>query len=423
MKKLLAIILSLAFFQLVAQDTLKVMHYNLLMYGNNSGWCNANNNDVDEKNLNLQTIIDYVKPDIFTVNELSENTFFHEYLLSYALNVEGVNYFQMGNPYNLSGSYIVNQVYYNSNKLTLDNYTAVSTVGRDIDIFRLYFILPGGSDTAFINCVVAHLKAGNSSEDALQRTNETNSLMNYLSNQNATGNYLMMGDFNVYKGTEDAFENLLYHSNQSIRFYDPIDKVGSWNNNSYYSNIHTQSTNTSSGGCPSSGGMDDRFDFILTSDEVLNGTHNARIVPGSYMAFGQDGEHFNKALIDDPQNPSVPQNVIEALYNMSDHLPVVMDLMVGSNVGVEEHDKMDQLEVNFLNPFTDKVQLDIITEKSKIVSIELFNIQGRLIYSNSVQINQNLKYNIPMSSSASGLYLLRLSTEDGFVYRQKLMKF
>ena len=82
MKKLTTIILSLAFFQLAAQDTLKVMHYNLLMYGNNSGWCNENNNDVDEKNLNLQTIIDYVKPDIFTVNELSENTFYHEYLQS-----------------------------------------------------------------------------------------------------------------------------------------------------------------------------------------------------------------------------------------------------------------------------------------------------------------------------------------------------
>jgi exonuclease III len=423
MKKLITVILSLVFFQLVAQDTLKVMQYNLLMYGNNSGWCNANNNDVDEKNQHLQTIIDYVKPDIFTVNELSDNTFYHEYLLSYALNVEGVNYYQMGTPSNLSGSYIVNQVYYNGDKLGLDSYKAVSTVGRDIDIFKLYYILPGSNDTAFINCVVAHLKAGNSSEDALQRTNETNSLMNYLSNSNASGNYLMMGDFNVYRGTEDAFENLLYHNNQSIRFYDPIDKVGSWNNNSYYASIHTQSTHTSSGGCPSSGGMDDRFDFILTSDEVLYGTDKARFVPGSYKALGQDGQHFNSALIDDPVNTTVPADVNEALYYMSDHLPIVMDLMVGNNVGTEELAQKNPLTIKVANPFSDEIKIHISSEKPEFVTVDLFNLQGKLVYSNVTKINQNANLRIPVSSSISGMYLLRIRTNSGFVFQEKLMKF
>jgi len=404
------------------QDTLKVMHYNLLMYGNNTGWCNTNNNDVDEKNLNLHTIIDYVKPDIFTVNELSDNTFYHDYLLNYALNIGGINFYERGNPSNLSGSYTVNQIYYNSDKLTLYSNVPVSTVGRDIDVFKLYYILPNKSDTVFINCVVAHLKAGNSSEDALQRTNETNSLMNYLGNINANGNYLMMGDFNVYNGTEQAFQNLVFHSNQSIRFYDPINKIGSWNNNSYYSDIHTQSTHTSSG-CPSSGGMDDRFDFILAADEVIYGTHKARIVPGTYMALGQDGQHFNVALINDPENTSVPYDVVEALYYMSDHLPVVMDLMIGNNVGLDEIIANNPLKVKLVNPFSDQIEIDILSQQPEIVSVELFNVQGKLIYFNSLQIEHNLKHTIPMISKNSGMFLLRLSNSDGFVYQQKLIKY
>ena len=409
------------FISAFTQDTLKVMHYNLLMYGNNTGWCNTNNNDVDEKNLNLHTIVDYVKPDIITVNELSDNTFYHDYLLNFALNLEGVDYYERGNPPNLSDSYTVNQIYYNSEKLTLYSSAAVSTVGRDIDIFKLYYVLPNQSDTVFINCVVAHLKAGNSSEDALQRTNETNSLMNYLGNHNAAGNYLMMGDFNVYTGTEQAFQNLVFHSNQSIRFYDPINKIGSWNNNSYYSDIHTQSTHTSSG-CPSSGGMDDRFDFILASDEVIYGTDKVRNIPGTYMAVGQDGQHFNVALINDPQNTSVPHDVVEALYYMSDHLPVVMDLVVGNNVGLGEISGRKHFQVKFNNPVTDQINLNISVDPSETITLEVFNIQGKPIYTESAFINKNAKLSIPFQNCVSGLYLLRISTPDGFVYQQKIMK-
>ncbi|MCD4723670.1 MAG: hypothetical protein K8R63_02420, partial [Bacteroidales bacterium] len=56
---------------LTAQDTLKVMHYNLLYYGQNTGFCNITNNNPDLKDAYLRTILGYVKPDIFTVNEMS----------------------------------------------------------------------------------------------------------------------------------------------------------------------------------------------------------------------------------------------------------------------------------------------------------------------------------------------------------------
>ena len=85
----------------------------------------------------LKTIVNYVKPDILTVNEIGESYFYHDYILNNALNVNGIDYFQRAAPPNLSYSYIVNQIFYNSEKLTLDTNIAIECAYRDIDIFEM----------------------------------------------------------------------------------------------------------------------------------------------------------------------------------------------------------------------------------------------------------------------------------------------
>ena len=55
-----------------AQDTITVMQYNLLEYGNyNSGFadCYETNNNTQRKDECIRTIMDYVEPDILTVCE------------------------------------------------------------------------------------------------------------------------------------------------------------------------------------------------------------------------------------------------------------------------------------------------------------------------------------------------------------------
>ena len=50
--------LLLSGFSLSAQtDTLKVMQYNLLNYGNNTGYCNTTNNNINDKNACIRTIL------------------------------------------------------------------------------------------------------------------------------------------------------------------------------------------------------------------------------------------------------------------------------------------------------------------------------------------------------------------------------
>ena len=75
-----------------AQETIKVMHYNLLYYGLNYDNCTRLTNYIVDKNQNLAKIIKYVQPDIFTVNEMDGQGTHPEsdeagYLLDNALNI------------------------------------------------------------------------------------------------------------------------------------------------------------------------------------------------------------------------------------------------------------------------------------------------------------------------------------------------
>ncbi len=399
------------------------MHYNLLMYGNYTSWCTSTNNPYLEKTNYLKTVVDYVNPDILTVNELSDNIFYHEYIKDNVLNVNGISYFQMGSPSNLGNSYIVNQIYFNSEKFQPHSYSVVPTNVRDIDIFTLYYLSPdlkSTNDTIFLNCVVAHLKAGNEPEDKVERADETNKLMNHLSDINASGNYLFFGDFNVYTNAEVAFQNLVNNENEDIRFYDPIEKMGSWHNNPYFQNIHTQSTHTNSG-CPSSGGMDDRFDFILVSGEIMEAANHAKYIEGSYEAVGQDGQHFNQSLVSSPTNTSVPADVLSALYEMSDHLPITLKLLIGKDVGIVESRKAD-FNIDINNPVNDNLSVHFNVKKSTGFHIVISSLWGQSVYSKTVSVPFSQTVTIPLKSLKAGMYLLQVYDDRRNMIVKKVLK-
>ena len=85
-------------------------------------------------------------------------------------------------------------------------------------------------------------------------------------------------------------------SNCSHLFFDPINQVGNWAGNLFYKNIHTQANRTTAyPGCCSgtTGGLDDRFDFIMGNGPLINGTSKMKFLPATYRVFGNDGSHFN----------------------------------------------------------------------------------------------------------------------------------
>ena len=326
-----------------AQDTITVMQYNLLEYGNyNSGFadCYESNNNTQRKDECIRTIFDYVKPDIFTVCEFGATQNLLNNFIRHNLNVNGVDYWKSDDIINYHNSNIINHIFYDSRKMELKKHVALRTNPRDTDVYELYLKTPGlvAGDTVKLICIVAHPKAGMNYEADRRALMQT--AMDYLYQHYPNDNALIMGDFNMYRASESGYKLLTQtYSHPEVCFVDPLASqggVGEWNGNSNYAPFHTQSTRRYSDECFSSGGLDDRFDFILMSDEIYMGFNRIKYVNNSYKAVGNDGRHFDQS-IDQGGNSSVPPAVVEALFDGSDHLPVTMKMRVYEPLAVDEN--------------------------------------------------------------------------------------
>jgi hypothetical protein len=412
-KLLLLTILTAVYFQTTAQDTITVMHYNLLNYGNYTSYCTSANNNHEQKNLYLKTIVDHVNPHIFTVNEISQYEFYHNQILSEVFNTDGGNYFRKAAVTNIAGSYIINSLYYDSRKLVLHSQAVAQSYIRDINVYTLYYkheSLADG-DTTFIHCVVAHLKASTGSSNEQARATMANNTMNWLKNNMSPGNFLIMGDFNLYKSAEDAYQYLVnpLPVNQAFRFFDPINRPGNWSNNSSFSDIHTQSVSSSGNGCQASGGMDDRFDFILASEKIMQGTNNVSYIPESYKALGQDGNHFNTSINSPPENTTVPADVLNALGNNSDHLPVVLKLKISTGpTGIRN--RFPDITNASIQYSAEERYLDIHSRKDQIVKLSIVDLKGCVISIQQTSLSTgNNTIKLETENLAKGIYLLNIA--------------
>jgi hypothetical protein len=292
-------------------------------------------------------------------------------------------------------------------------------------MYRFYYNSPQleQGDTAFVICIVGHLKAGTGTDNRNKRKVMANNTMNFIKEHDQDANYLLMGDFNLYSEEEPAWLQFTINSNTNISFNDPVNQSGNWNNNYAFRNYHTQSTNTEFGGCPASGGMDDRFDFILVSNNIKNGAEHVKYVNDSYWAVGQDGKHFNKGLLDSPTNSSVLGNVLNALGKNSDHLPVTLKLSVDQAVGIDEYQNSQFADVAFVNPVDINLRLNITTSKAGKAALSIFNFSGKKMIRQTITLNRGKTIKIiDVSGLKKGLYIIRITDKNGVSISRKMMK-
>jgi hypothetical protein len=415
---------------LKAQDTLKVLQYNLLYYGNyQSGYadCYETNNNTQQKDEYIRTILDYVKPDIFTVCEFGATTALHNDFLRHNLNTGNTSYWQTDNIINYAGSNIINHIFFDSRKLGMKKHLALRTNPRDTDIYELYLKTPSlaAGDTINLICIVAHLKAGNKADDRNKRLAQLQTTMYYVSQHYAKDNILIMGDFNLYGASENAYKLLTQtYSDPDALFKDPLYEVGGvgeWNYNSQYAAFHTQATRHYSEECFSGGGLDDRFDFIMMSYEIAYGYDHLRYVRNSYKAVGNDGRHFNQS-VNQGTNTAVPSEVADALYGCSDHLPVTMKLFADVSVGVDESE-MPPLEASVApNPASDAARVHFFNPTESKVQFELYTLQGQQISQQSGHFSYgSQQFELDLQDVSEGFYLLRIRHSDGWGQTIKLI--
>ena len=296
---------------LYSQDTLTIMNYNVLRFNGNT----------TVRAKHIKSVVDFVKPDIVILEEIEHQSGI-DLLLTDVFNVDSANFMVGPLP---STQWMKNGIIYNQSKLDLTSHKFVSTVLRDISGYTLS-IKNAHSNVSPFTVFGAHLKASDTQDDSDQRWLEAKELYKYISQMDSNYHYIMAGDFNVYGSDEPAYKLLV--DSMSVDLEDPI---GHWvRNESAHVEKFTQSTRTSQlndGGA--SGGLDDRFDFILFSDHFTSKDPDMKYLEGSYKVIGNDGNHFNQSIVDGG-NSVVPDSIAEAIYLASDHYPVVAKVVFTS---------------------------------------------------------------------------------------------
>ncbi len=381
-----------------------VMTYNLLNYPGSTA---------ATREPLYRTVMSAALPDILVVQELSSATGITSFLNN-VLNFSGSNY--------SAGSFTDgpdtdNGIYYKHSLFQFISNTPIATTLRHINQFKLREIASG--DTITIYSV--HLKASNTAADETQRANEVANLRAVTDLQPAGQNFMVCGDFNIYRSGETAYQALVQNgSNANGKFNDVLSMSGTWNN-SLYAPYHTQSPRTTSFGGGATGGMDDRFDMILFSNAIVQ-SGGYDIISNSYKAFGNDGFHFNAAL-NTPPYGTYDSTLCAALHGASDHIPVVVKLKHSSSpvakpLVINSAQSTDQMINNWFsvypNPAHDKLFLKLNYPTTGSLNLYLYDLSGRKIM--SVLLPQQAAGNIipvDISDVPDGIYYFRSTSLNG----------
>jgi hypothetical protein len=173
----------------------------------------------------------------------------------------------------------------------------------------------------------SHLKASTTAADATTRNTGAIALRANADALGAGVHAIFCGDYNLYTNTEPAYLTMVSAGNAQC-----VDPLGPVNWNSAAGALkHTQSPRDITGALVG-GGVDDRFDFQLSTAAFQDG-NGLSLIPGTYRTFGNDGNHYNLA-INTGNNSYYPSDIVRSnaiadmLFAATDHMPVVADYQV-----------------------------------------------------------------------------------------------
>ncbi len=389
---------------LFSQENLKLMFYNVLNYPLQ---------EPASRIQNLEVIITDYSPDLFMICELNNEAGADNILniMQYANS----NYQRAVFQFNMSDDNIgdqnelQNMLYYDSSKFSLESQTIVASSYRDFNHYILKIkTVDADTNPIYLDVFVSHLKSSSGTTNQQLRLAMVNDFVAYLETLPNHRNVVFGGDLNIYTSSEPAFQELI-DTNNNITFVDPADRVGSWHNNINYIDVFTQSTRTQNGLGGATGGFDDRFDFILTSENMLTNT-DLFYVPDSYQVYGNNANsncyngEINTANCDGSE---FNFTIRDALYYMSDHLPVTLELQTPEALSVETPTYFNGIKFVGSNVVSEQLQLKITN--SAIDNLTIYNTLGQKIETLKTKNVANLA--IDVSKLASGIYYILTSNK------------
>jgi len=433
------------------QDTLVVMTYNVLHYGDG---CQGSNNFLHR---NLKTIVQYENPDVLglvkaQVIKQSENDFvglsalgFADSIVTYALNAAYPNKYDHCPVVNFSNDPDgdMDLLFYNKSKLGFVSITNLCTVQEDFNLYKLYYKDPNLSmtkDSTFLYFILNHTVSGTSSGS---RDRQDTLVIKSLKKKFAhLPNLISMGDFNTHSSLEPGYQLLIASADTSFTFYDPpyypdhtLTYPSSWDSDaslfSDFLNTSTRQT-TLPNSCGTANGAKGWYSHILLSPWIVKDKNYVKYVPDSYATIGNDGHRLGISINDSTttKNTSAPTKVLNALFQLSDKYPIKVKLEITPNTSgkslpdpilnsITETRSMANCFVSN-NPMDHNLVFHFDeTMVGNIARMDWFDSAGR-----SVDVEEFTVTGISMTKSVDvvpGIYILSVAV-NGITYQSRIVK-
>jgi len=407
-KKLLFIFCFFVIQNAFSQETIKTMFYNVFDYPLAP---------TQNRAQILAEILEDYQPDIFMVCEIV-NEVGADDILNNTLNIFSIDYERAPFVLNQSGpSELQQMVYFKSSKFSLETSEVIVTSVRDINRYQLKLKTEDQQNNpVFLDLYVAHLKSSPGPANRQIRLEMVSEFTATLPGLDPNSYVIFAGDLNLYNATEPAYQELLNPDNV-ITMADPIDAPGAWQDNPDFAYTHTQSTRLSNAGFGggAGAGVDDRFDFILISENMLDNPEML-YVEDSYKAFGNNGNCLNNRIDSPDCDGFYNQELRNRLYLMSDHLPVVMDLQTNQTfLSTPNFSNIELIKFTKGNIASEYLTIQVDASIREQIAFEVYNVLGQKI--KTITNINSLTYKVDVSGFAAGIYYLVTNQTSNETYK------
>ncbi len=393
------------YYNVSAQDTLHAMFYNLYRFPLEIP---------ENREVILGNIFDTYLPDLFMVCELQTVDGANKILNTSFKNKDDSFARSTFYPSPNTSDPLQQLVFYNTRKLILLEEKILPTEVRDINYCK--FLLntkDKDEDSVHLHVFVAHLKSSTGAANVAARYKMTDTFAQALNQLPQDAYVLFAGDFNFYTASENGYQKIIDTAN-FIRMKDPANREGEWSDNAFYTDVHTQATRLYSsefGTGGASGGLDDRFDFIMASENILQNNPKLTYITNTYKAYGNNGNCLDKSIKDTACNGDYSLALRIKLYYMSDHTPVVMQFKTDKKF---EERKLPPLRIGQNNATQWGIwgsnivhnRIGFIAPENTNGNISIFNTLGQLVLSISIKSPLTIA---DITTLPSGIYFAKCS--------------
>lgn len=395
-RRILSLVFLFSFLVSSGQETFRSMFYNLLEFPEAFP---------SSRKYILRDILEVTQPDIFMVCELQSEEG-ADMILETSLNHNRDDYTRAPFIPSESGALEHQQLlFYKRKMFTLEATEAIGTEVRDINYYLLKLNTADHlQDPVHIHIYVTHLKSSPGRANEQLRLEMVEKFVNHTGNIDPESFVIFAGDLNFYSSLEPAYLKLTDPQNRII-MADPLDRPGLWHENMNFMDIHTQSTRINPVfGAGAGGGMDDRFDFILLSENMMENP-KLRYVSNSYKTIGNNGNCYKNDINSEDCSGFYDLWLRNKLYNMSDHLPVVLDLETNKEIVLQTPSYVFKNPI-FIRESVIKNHLNLEIESlENHFSLEIFNVLGQKMFASHFRNRTSLS--IDISHFAPGIYYLK----------------